>query len=682
MPTPATSIPDSGTVGASADRRIVCRSRLAGAALVAVLLSVSVFAVWSSQAVSNAAERTVTASGLSDDYAHAAVAVGEEESLERKYRLEPGPGVRASYQRAAAQIVAALGEVRRDGDQQDRALVDGVLAQHSSYLQAIERLFVATDQGDTAAALRIDGEEVDPPFDDIRATILLAATQKHDIALAELANLQRLESLTGRLTPLVFVTGLGLAALLAAISRGHRRQLDVERACAVRDSLHDALTGLPNRSLLADRVGQALRADGRKATTTGLLLIDIDRFKDINDTFGHHYGDQLLRQVGPRLAGKLHRADTVARLGGDEFAVLLPDVSSLADAVAVAEQLHAALEISFQVEEVELDVEASVGVVVSGQHGTDAATLLQRADIAMYVAKTHHLGVATYDPSADGHSPSRLALLGELRRALDRDELVLHYQPQVSISTGYLVGAEALVRWHHPRQGLVYPDTFIPLAELTGIIGPLTLQVLNIALGQARAWAAAEQPLPVSVNLSARNLLDERLPGQVAELLAIHDVPARLLELEITESAIMSDPARSLRLLHHLADLGVRLSIDDFGAGYTSLGQLQNLPVTELKIDRSFIMSMQDPHNAVIVRSVINLGHNFGLTLVAEGEETQCTLSVLRDFGCDVAQGYYVSRPLTADAFTAWRTHHTPARYRAAGGAPASAVRPPPLPQH
>ena len=393
------------------------------------------------------------------------------------------------------------------------------------------------------------------------------------------------------------------------------RLLEGERAGALRDSLHDSLTGLPNRTLLADRFGQALRAAGRTGGRTGLLLIDLDRLKEIHDTFGHHYGDALLTQVGPRLAGALRDVDTVARLGGDEFAVLLPDIRSIDAAVVVAEKLRTSLETAFRVG----DVEASVGIVLSGEHGEDPSTLLQRADVAMYIAKTQNLGVFTYDPQVDGHSPAKLALLGDLRRALDRGELTLHYQPKVSISSEDIVGAEALVRWHHPDRGLLFPDSFIPLAEHTGLIGPLTTYVLDNALAQARAWLDAGNPLTVSVNLSARNLLDQRLPAQVAGLLKQHKVPAELLELEVTESAIMTEPARAQLLLEHLSALGVRISINDFGAGYTSLGQLKNLPVTELKIDKSFVLTVDsDSRNAVIVHSVVDLGHNLGLTLVAE----------------------------------------------------------------
>ncbi len=648
--------------------RIARRSRLASIGLVVILLGVSVFAVWSAQATSGAAHSAGLASRLSDDYDAATRAVSEAESLERKYRLEPTSDVEARYDEAAGMLVAALASIRRDGDAGDRARVERLLVAHSDYQGAVDRLFRATDRGDTAAALRIDDAEVEPAFDAIKESVGAAAQVQRDAALGELTRLQNLETITSRLMPLVFLVGLLLAAALASITRGHRRLIDVERAQAIHDSMHDALTGLPNRTLLADRFTQALRAGRRNGTATGLLLIDLDRFKDINDTFGHHCGDLLLAQVGPRLCTVLREVDTVARLGGDEFAVLLPDITDARAAIVVADKLRAALESPFYVkgytplgvdrEGVDLDVEASIGIAVSGEHGEDVDTLLQHADIAMYVAKSQNLGVFVYDPTVDGHSPAKLALLGDLRRALERDELFLHYQPKISISAGDVVGAEALLRWQHPHRGLMPPDEFVPLAEHSGLIGPLTRFVLDNALRQARAWADAGRPLKVAVNLSARNLLDEHLTDMVAELLAAHRVPAGLLELEVTETALTTEPGRAQRLLEQLAALGVQASVDDFGAGYTSLGQLKTLPVSELKIDRSFVTTMTtDRSNALIVRSVVDLGHNLGLTIVAEGIETAEALTALAALGCDVGQGYHLCRPLPIDAFDAWYHH-------------------------
>ena len=645
----------SRTGGHDADDRNARRSRVAGLGLVLVLLAVSTFAIWSSQATAVAADRAASANRLSHGYNRAAAALSSEESLERYFQLEARPEVRTQYSAADDELLSALDALRREGTVRDRMRVTGILTAHSTYLVAIGRLYNAVEAGDEPLARTLDRTEVNPSFAVMKKVVVQAAEAQDTIAQSELAHLGHLQMLTSRLTPILFLGGLLLAALLASVTRGHRRQLDIERTRAMHDSLHDALTGLPNRLLLADRFDQALLGSKRSGDATGLLLVDLDRFKEVNDTFGHHHGDGLLTQIGPRLRSVLRETDTIARLGGDEFAVLLPDVTDLAAAVEIARKLLLALAAPFTVEGVALDIEASIGVVLSGEHGDDPTTLLQRADIAMYAAKAQNLGVCVYDADLNGHSPAKLALLGELRRALELDQLLLHYQPKVSISTGEVVGAEALVRWQHPDRGLVFPDAFIPVAEHTGLIKPLTTYVLKAALAQAKTWLDAGQPLMVSVNLSARNLLDEGLPHEVAGLLASTGVPAELLELEVTESAIMTEPVRAQRLLEALAALGVRLSIDDFGAGYTSLGQLKHLPVTELKIDKSFVMTMtEDTSNSLIVHSVVDLGHNLGLTIVAEGVESAAALAVLADFDCDIAQGYHLSRPIPIAAFDSW----------------------------
>jgi diguanylate cyclase (GGDEF)-like protein len=442
---------------------------------------------------------------------------------------------------------------------------------------------------------------------------------------------------------------------LALVLQRVRRQLYRQREEALRDSLHDPLTGLANRTLLAERFDAALGRGHGEDSRTGLLLLDLDRFKEINDTLGHHYGDQLLTQIGPRVQGILRPEDTIARLGGDEFAVLLPDVAGLDGAMLVAEKIRYALTAPFTVERLDLAVEASIGVVVSGDHGDDASTLLQHADIAMYVAKKQNIGVFPYDPDADGHTPQRLTLLSDLRRALERHELVLHYQPKITLSTGEVCGVEALVRWQHPQQGLLSPDQFIPLAEHTGLIGPLTDYVLDAALADIRIWADRGLHVPVAVNLSTRNLLDPELAGKIAELLRKHALPATVLELEVTESALMTEPVRARQTLTRLHSLGIRVAIDDFGVGYSNLSQLRALPVTELKIDRSFVTTMAtDTGNAHIVKGVIDLSHNLGITTIAEGVETEATMAALRIAGCDIVQGFYVAAPMRAAELTTW----------------------------
>jgi diguanylate cyclase len=445
----------------------------------------------------------------------------------------------------------------------------------------------------------------------------------------------------------------------SSILRRTRAQLDQQRTKAVHDALHDALTGLPNRTLLADRFEQALRAGARTSSTTALLLIDLDRFKEVNDTLGHHVGDQLLAQIGPRLAGALRGADTVARLGGDEFAVLLPEVDGLEGALDVASRLRQALADAFGVEDVELDIDASIGVVISGIHGNDAQTLLQRADIAMYVAKQQKRGVVVYDPENDDHSPERLSLLGQLRRGIERGELFLQYQPKIDLKTREVVGVEALVRWQHPERGMVPPNDFIPLAEHTGLIGPLTMSVLNMALAQVKVWSDAGDHIPVAVNISARNLSDDAFAGKVKGLLVEHAVAATLLEVEVTESAVMLEPEKAARILNELHAIGIRIAIDDFGAGYTSLAQLKNLPISELKIDKSFILTMHsNADDAMIVKSMVDLGHSLNMKVVAEGIETAHAANTVADLQCDIGQGYHLCRPALAEALMQWYGEH------------------------
>jgi diguanylate cyclase (GGDEF)-like protein len=444
-----------------------------------------------------------------------------------------------------------------------------------------------------------------------------------------------------------------LFRFIASASRRLQRQTEALRSSAERDryqATHDALTGLPNWVLLRDRLGQSLAAATRSDGEVALLLIDLDRFKEINDTLGHTYGDKLLRQVGPRLQSVLRDGDTVARLGGDEFAVLLPSVDGEGEARAVAERLSEALHRAFDVEGVILDVEASIGIVLSPWHGTDTEELVRNADIAMYVAKELKAGAVVFAPEEHAPAPAQLAVLGDLRRALEvDDELFLHYQPKYTLDGGRIEGVEALLRWQHPLLGLIPPAEFIPIAEGTGIILPLTERVLGMSLGQMRRWLQAGHAVPVAVNLSTRCLLDAGLPDLVQRLLAEHDVPASLLRLEVTESAVMGDAARCMEVLQRLHDLGVRLSIDDFGTGYSSMSYLRRLPVDELKIDRSFVMGMTtSQQDAVLVRTAIDLGHNLGLTVVAEGVELAEHADALRALGCDIAQGYHYARPMPA----------------------------------
>ena len=427
----------------------------------------------------------------------------------------------------------------------------------------------------------------------------------------------------------------------------------VTATAMARESLVDPLTGLANRvhfrQVLDDRL-----ADGHAAwSQVAVLLIDLDRFKEVNDTLGHDAGDVLLQQVGPRLSGALGGDGLVARLGGDEFGVLLEGTDE-ADALRRAGAIVAGLEPPFTVDDGLLDVEASIGIALFPDHGTTTETLLQRADIAMYRAKSRQHAVELYSPEQDHHSRRRLNLLADLRTALGNDELVVHYQPQVNLMTGRVETVEALVRWRHPREGLLAPGEFVPLAERTGLIRPLTALVVAEALGQIARWRARGLDLVVSVNLSARNLHDPHLSAQLRDLLTRHDLPARQLQLELTESSIMDDPERAGTVLRALDELGVRLAIDDFGTGYSSLAYLQRLPVDEIKIDRSFVAGMADrPADRVIVHSTIDLARNLGLTVTAEGVETETVLDLLREADCHSVQGYFISPAVAADKLEA-----------------------------
>ena len=417
---------------------------------------------------------------------------------------------------------------------------------------------------------------------------------------------------------------------------------------------HDSLTGLANRALLQTRLEEATRLAQRSGTSVALVLMDLDRFKEVNDTLGHHAGDELLRRVATRLQGTLRTSDTVARLGGDEFAILLPGADE-ENAVTIMRKVLRALEEPCSIDGYTVDLEASAGIAVAPAHGYEARSMLRRADVAMYVAKGNHSGYAVYSPEQDQHKADRLGLVAELRNAIDADQLTLYYQPKLDCQTGELAGVEALVRWQHPDRGLIPPAEFVPLAEQTGLIDPLTHWVLDNALRQCSVWRARGLHVPMAINLSAHNLQDLRLCESVAEALSRSGVPARWLTLEITESAVMADPQRALTVLDNLRAAGVRVAIDDFGTGYSSLAYLKEIPADDLKIDRSFTQSMvADPTGLAIVRTTIELGHRLGLRVVAEGIEDEATARVLARLSCDEGQGYHIARPLPPDQLVAW----------------------------
>lgn len=422
----------------------------------------------------------------------------------------------------------------------------------------------------------------------------------------------------------------------------------------IHQTLHDALTGLPNRVLFKDRVDQAVHLARRQTNSFALLLLDLDRFKDLNDTCGHHYGDLLLQQLGNRLSGLLRPSDTVARLGGDEFAVVLPGADE-PGAVFVATKIREALATPFQLDDQPFRIDASIGIALYPHQGNDISALLRHADVAMYLAKRGGTGHQVYAVEQDQYSPARFQLTNDLRQALDGTGLLLHYQPKIDVRSGEVVGVEALLRWQHPTRGLLQPEQFIPLSEHTGLIKLLTSWVMSEIVRQQGVWRDAGLHLDIAVNLSATSFQDWELVEMLTRLLPARATAGPALTLEITEGAVMTDPVRATEILTRLHELGVRIALDDFGTGYASLTHLKRLPLDEVKIDRSLVMDMREQEdNAYVIRSVVDLSHNLKRTVVAEGVEDQETLDLLSGLGCDLAQGYFLSEPLPAPELERW----------------------------
>ena len=449
---------------------------------------------------------------------------------------------------------------------------------------------------------------------------------------------------------------------IVAVARGASSSLKSAQLAREMQHLatHDPLTELPNRSLFLSRLTEAVDRVSPGAMVA-VLLMDLDRFKEINDTLGHHNGDILLQQVGVRLREEVAPDITVAYMGGDEFALLVePD--SLSHAVSVAEQVLLCFEPPFVLGELPVEAGVSIGMALCPEHGTNPNSLVQRADVAMYRAKRDRTGFAVYEPEQDPYSVAALSLVPELRQATESGDLVLHYQPKVALKTGHVVGVEALLRWNHARLGLVEPDRFIPVAERTGLIKQMTLFVLDESMRQAQAWRRIGIDLDLAVNLSAYSLHDPTLTNDIDEALGKWKAPAESVELEITESALMADPVRAAATLRELTDMGLKIAIDDFGTGYSSLSRLRELPVSTIKIDKSFTIGLpRSDDDMAIVRSTIDLAHNLGLAAVAEGVENATVWQRLVELGCDFAQGHHVSRPLSGDTMASWlegRTVH------------------------
>ena len=500
----------------------------------------------------------------------------------------------------------------------------------------------------------------------IVATLVLAYLETGSISLNSVITVQKNNVALWVLDLMPFVFALWgqyvgsmiayeASALVIDQTNELRAQTTALRKEAAHGVTHDALTGLPNRTLVMDRINQAIATAHINGQTLSVILLDLDRFSELNSALSRHQGDQALNQVASRLRGLARDTDTVGRVGADEFVILVARESSELDTHRIATSVMTALKTPFVLDGVKVDIQASMGITIYPTHGADGDTLLQRAEVAMYAAKRDKTGFAVYNTKHEKNSPRRITLAGELRESLESGVLYLHYQPKMLLKTMELQGVEALARWPHPAHTQVSPEEFIPLAERTGLIRPLTSWVVNQSLQQLSAWGKQGFFPSVSINISAQDLNNEDLFDHLTGLLASYSIDPRRIVLEITETSIMLNEEHAASMLKRLADIGVRLSIDDFGTGYSSLAHLSELPIYEIKIDRSFVEDMnKNPKHAQIVRAIIDLGHNLELNVTAEGVWTGEIKDMLESLGCDAIQGFYLSTPIAAEDMPGW----------------------------
>jgi diguanylate cyclase (GGDEF)-like protein len=668
--------------------------------LAGVLLALGAFVVWGDLTTARAAGTQSEALAVASLFEEAQYSVAVQGLYARQYELQPSSAVFRRYQDADSDAVSALVKAQQSGDREARHRATALLALHQTYRQAAAKMIDAVAGGAANISL-IENLEVSPAFFSLQEQVNDTATAYRVQAQLRVNALRHLQEqlLTG--TVIGLCVGLALLTMIWRTVLGYQRKLTVQADTNAHLALHDPLTGLPNRAFFAHQLVHARHELARAPSRSGaqphgsaVMVLDLDRFKEVNDTYGHAAGDQLLVEVGRRLRAALGEQDLLARLGGDEFAVLLPRVRDVGDAREVAERVAAAVREPFTLDRAPLPVAvpASIGVAFTPE-SSGLEPLVRCADAAMYRAKASHQGVAVYDHEMDRDDPARLALFGQLRGLLEGGDpdgqLVLFYQPQVRLQDASLYGVEALVRWLHPQRGLLLPGTFLPLAEETGLEISLTYHLLRLAVGEAARWERAGWGIPVAVNVSPDCLLDPDFTNTVRGALAEAGLPAALLRLEVTEGSMMADPKRSGAVLSELKLTGVMASVDDFGSGYSSLGQLRRMPVGELKIDKSFVRDLaHDPDDEVLVRTAISLGHHHRAVVVAEGVEDNPTLEILARLGCDVAQGFLLSRPVPPDQVRgACREAKAVVRALAstipATGGPAAEPRPPvPDPRH
>jgi diguanylate cyclase (GGDEF)-like protein len=630
-------------------------ARAAVTGLAVGLITLTGLALWSSVSMQRATARLHALNEMSDRWNQVLQHVDLEDHAMSDYLRAHGNDVlRQPLASAAGSAQESLQWLQRNGAADDIEATTRVGGLYNDYTEILRDIVALGDRGDIVQ-VELQGDQAKLAVISLRKQ-LSATIQVKRLETTDYLNAADRQNRQLRLATVgAFGVNLGLVGLCATVLLGYRRKILRQAAKNEHEALHDALTGLANRSLLGKRTEQAIGEAHLGDNPVGLLLVDLNRFKEVNDTLGHLCGDRLLQRIAARLSSAVRTVDTVARLGGDEFAVLLPRISSAADATQVAERILRALGAPVYLDGLSLEVSGSIGVAVYPTNSADADELLKHADIAMYAAKHNQLGVALYQPSLDEHSTARLTVVSDLRHAIEHGELVLHYQPKAAAQSGTICGVEALARWQHPQRGLLGPNEFIPVAEESGLIEPLTQRVLSVALDQCRTWLARGWDLPVSVNVGAQCLHNPAFPQQVERMLSARQVPATMLTLEITESAIVADPTRATEVLRQLDEIGVCLSIDDFGTGYSSMAYLRTMRVHEMKLDRAFVTHIcSDTGNNAIVRAMLDLAGTFELRVVAEGVEDGETWDALAELGCSVVQGFYLSKPLPARELEAW----------------------------
>jgi len=632
-------------VGLRRRRTLDAAGRWAAACLLLLVLAVTTVALVTAHELGETTAYAASRATAADAYQDARYDAERAAATYGDYLLHPKPASLRAFNAAVAQFrttiallahgIAPEADARQLRDEAD-AFENGARASIQSMAKGRAREAFAADQA-----------VADPAKAALSADLGRLEEAAHVQSLQQLRRTQQNDDRLTLIAPVVLAATVLVGSLLILVLRRQRQH--VEQLART-----DALTGTPNRYALAEHALAAMTPDQARRGRPALLLLDLDRFKEVNDSLGHHVGDQLLVEVARRLTRSVKTRDVVARLGGDEFAVLLPDATVEVGRV-VATRLRSALRAPFVIDGTSVDIDVSIGIAAPPSDGTDLTTLLRRADIAMYAAKEAGGGVMVFTEEQSERTLGKIHLVNELRHALDRDEFVVHYQPKIALDDGHVYGVEALVRWQHPDNGLMAPAAFLYAVEETELIDRITSVVMEKALRQARIWADQGIDAPVAVNIPTRTLLDPTFPTEVLIQLTRAGVTPDRLVLEITECSAMQDTDRAIEVLSTLRDLGVKISVDDYGTGYASLSYLRDLPVHELKIDRSFVTNMaEDEQSATLARSIVELGHNLGLSVVAEGVEDADVAALLTDAGCDMAQGYYFSRPISGLDMTRW----------------------------